>query len=206
MTVIYREYHPSDYQACEALVNQAWNFDTVFTPSQLAKLAKLLYTKGALLSSNCAWVAEYQGEVAGFIFGLNEARKKKYSKVFFGLNVIWKLLRLPNTTKPTKKQLVEAISVHEKNRATLVPKHRSEIVLFVVNETTRGRGVGKKLWSQFLHDCISHGSERIFVETNKRGASAFYQRLGFTQLGDFDSPLHEFATPDGQACVMTYGV
>ena len=51
---------------------------------------------------------------------------------------------------------------------------------------------------------MSSGVSEIYVETNKQGASGFYEHIGFEHVADFDSPLHEFATPDGQACVYLY--
>lgn len=44
----------------------------------------------------------------------------------------------------------------------------------------------------------------IIVETNIFGASSFYEQLGFRYLGNFDSPIHEFATKGGQACMYEY--
>lgn len=46
--------------------------------------------------------------------------------------------------------------------------------------------------------------DSIIVETNKLGASGFYEQVGFKHLGDFDFPLHEFATKGGQACMYEY--
>ncbi len=37
-------------------------------------------------------------------------------------------------------------------------------------------------------------------------ASGFYKQLGFKHVVDFDSPLHNLATPGGQACIYEYAV
>jgi len=44
----------------------------------------------------------------------------------------------------------------------------------------------------------------IQVETNKNGACSYYEKLGFTLVSHFDSPLHELGTPGGQACIYEY--
>ena len=67
----YREYRDSDYEICEALVNNAWKFDSNFKPQELADLAKCVYTKGSVIGSNFRMVVEKNGKVAGFLFGLN---------------------------------------------------------------------------------------------------------------------------------------
>ena len=77
-------------------------------------------------------------------------------------------------------------------------------MLFVVGSEYQGQGFGKRLWHRFRTICEESGVSSIIVETNKLGASRFYELLGFSHLGDFDSPLHEYATRGGQACIYEY--
>jgi ribosomal protein S18 acetylase RimI-like enzyme len=69
----------------------------------------------------------------------------------------------------------------------LVPKKRSEIALFVVADACQGKGIGKALWDNFLESCKKLNESRVYVETNKMGASGFYEKLGFSHVSDFDS-------------------
>jgi ribosomal protein S18 acetylase RimI-like enzyme len=100
--------------------------------------------------------------------------------------------------------LLTAIKSHEKNKASIVEKGKSEIILFVVSKAYQGKGFGKRLWSGFKEQCKEAGVSSVIVETNKLGASGFYELLGFRHLGNFNSPLHEFAIKGGQACVYEY--
>ena len=203
MEEIFRRYRDSDYDQCEGLVNQAWGFDKIFSPKALSDVAKCIYTKGAVLGSNYRMVVEVDGNVVGFIFGLNEYLRKPGRNILFGLGVLWKLIFI-KSDKPDKNDLINALKVHEKNRADVVDKGRSEIVLFVVSNEYQGRGYGKKLWAGFKEQCVKSGVGSIIVEANKLGAIGFYEGIGFRHLGDFDSPLHEFATKGGQACMYEY--
>jgi len=203
MEVIFREYKDSDYEQCEELVNKAWGFDKVFSPKPLSDLAKLIYTKGSVLSSNYKMVVEVEGKVAGFIFGLNEYSKKPGRNLLFGLSILWKLMRI-KSDRPDNNDLINALKTHEKNRTDIVERGRSEIVLFVVSNEYQGKGLGKRLWAGFKDKCIASGVSFIIVETNKLGASSFYEQIGFRHLGNFESPLHEFATKGGQACMYEY--
>ncbi len=83
-------------------------------------------------------------------------------------------------------------------------KGKSEIILFVVDPACQGIGIGKKLLSEFIAQCKSSGVKSVIVETNKLGASSFYEGVGFRHMGNFYSPLHEYATKDGQACMYEY--
>jgi ribosomal protein S18 acetylase RimI-like enzyme len=203
MDVTFREYRESDYDRCEELVNEAWGFDEIFSPEALSALAKRLYTKGSVLGSNYKTVVEIDKKVVGFIFGLNEQLKKPGGNILFGLGILWKLMWI-NDDKYAKDDLLNALKAHEKNRASVVSRGRSEIVLFVISKEYQSRGVGKRLWAGFKAQCIESGVRSIIVETNKLGASDFYERIGFKHLANFDSPLHELATKGGQACMYEY--
>lgn len=203
MTDIFREYKESDYGQCEELVNQSWGFDKIFSPEKLSDFAKLIYTKGSVLGSNYKMVVEDKGRVVGFIFGLNEKSRKPGIHILFRLNLLWKLLWIKGN-KPDKNDLLNALQIHEKNRTGIIHRGRSEIVLFVVSKEYQGKGIGKKLWAGFRNMCVESGVKSVVVETNKRGASSFYEKIGFVHLADFNSPLHEFATKGGQACMYAY--
>jgi len=203
MEVIFREYKDSDYERCEELVNKVWGFDKIFLPKPLSDLAKLIYTKGSVLSSNYKMLVEVEGKVVGFIFGLNEYSRKPGRNLLFGLSILWKWLRIKRD-RPDRNDLINALKAHEKNRTDIVERGRSEIVLFVVSNEYQGKGLGKRLWAGFKETCIASGVSAIIVETNKLGASSFYEQIGFRHLGNFESPLHEFATKDGQACMYQY--
>ena len=204
MEVKTREFRDSDYQQCEALVNEAWGFDGIFRPRELADIARLIYTRGSVLGSNYRRVVEVDGKVAGFIFGLNELGPKPKKPVLFGLSILWKLLRFKQAQPGDRKRLFKSIEEHDKNRSAIVKRGRSEIVLFVVGRRHKGKGYGKQLWTGFLGHCRASGVKSIIVETNRLGASSFYEQIGFKHIGDFDSPLHAYATPDGQACMYEY--
>lgn len=92
----------------------------------------------------------------------------------------------------------------EKNRASVDSRNVNEIVLFVIDEAYRGLGIGSILWRLFKDHCHDSNSEIIRVETNKLGASAFYEKIGFRFYANFNSPLHELVTKGGQACIYEY--
>ncbi|WP_442903720.1 GNAT family N-acetyltransferase [Gilvimarinus sp. 1_MG-2023] len=77
----------------------------------------------------------------------------------------------------------------------------NEAVLLVVKSGYQGSEIGKKLWLRIKKACSADSQEQILVETNKKGAGKFYEKLGFKHYMDFDSPLHKLATPSSQACI-----
>lgn len=201
---LLRGYRDSDYESCEALVNDAWKFDGNFKPQELSDVAKCMYTKGSVIGSNFRKVVEINGRVVGFIFGLNEMSSKPKRGVLFGLSMLRRILCINGMSFKDKRQLFKAINTHEVNRSKIVDRGTSEIVLFVVDPNYQGVGNGKRLLSEFTTQCKNSGVKSIIVETNKLGASSFYEGVGFKYIGDFYSPLHEYATKGGQACMYEY--
>lgn len=204
MKAVLRNYESRDYSQCESLVNEAWGFDDHFKPQALTNIAKQIYTKGSEINSNYMQVAEMDGHVVGFIFGLNENRPKPRGSFLFGLKIMVKLILVKPTFPASRKGILNAFKIHEINRAELVDRGRSEIVLFVVGKAFKGCGLGTKLWSGFLAHCQESSVKSIIVETNKHGAAGFYEQLGFERIGYFKSPVHALVTPEGDACMYEY--
>jgi len=205
--VNYREYRESDYSFCEALVSDAWSFDSNFRPQALADIGKYLYTMGSVAGSNFRQVAEINGSVVGFIFGYNEKlplQKHRLQSLSSRFTIFLRLVFMRGFPFNKKRQFLNALSVHEINRTALLKRGASEIILFVVNPLHQGKGIGKQLFYDFRDFCKKNEIPSIIVETNKRGASSFYERVGFQLKGEFDSPLHDYATPNGQACLYEY--
>jgi len=204
MEINIRNFEHKDYDRCEELVNEAWHFDKIISDKNLSKIALRLYTKGGLCSGNMNLVAVDQGRVVGFLFGLNIlAKTKPRGKIMLAIDSIVSF-NFKKMDKIERNKFIKALTVHDKNRNNIDPGKASEVCLFVVSQDLRGKNIGTKLWEKFRDSCIKSGVKRIRVETNKLGASSYYEKLGFTLVSNFDSPLHRIATPDGQACMYEY--
>lgn len=203
----FREYRDHDYSDCESLVDDAWGFEKHFHPYELAVLGKYLYTMGSVAMSNHRVVTEHDGKVVGFIFGYNERvplPKHELRTLRSRLGILKRLLFMKGMALRERFDFLNAMGTHEKNRTALLKRGTSEIVLFVVHPAFKGRGIGKKLFEGFRIFCETAKVESIVVETNTLGAAGFYERIGFTRIGNFDSPLHDRVTQNGQACLYEY--
>ena len=206
-TVAFREYRDSDYSDCETLVDNAWGFQRNFRPLELAVLGKYLYTMGSVANSNYRMVAEYKNDIIGFIFGYNEripVPKHELQKLSSRFAILRRILLMKAMKFREKLNFLDSMGTHENNRNTLSKRGKSEIVLFVVHPAFQGQAIGKRLFDGFRSFCEKSKVESIIVETNKLGAAGFYERIGFKLKGDFDSPLHNYVTKNGQACLYEY--
>ncbi len=81
--------------------------------------------------------------------------------------------------------------------AKKLPRHPVPVVLLArlaVDQTTRGRGLGKELLTDALKRCLelseSLGMHAVEVDAIDEGAKAFYQKYGFVPLLDNDLHLY----------------
>lgn len=204
MEIFIRNFELGDFFHCEKLVNEAWNFENIFVDKKLGQTATRIYTKAGICSGNMNLVATVQGQVVGFLFGFNLLSKnKRKGRIRLALEAIF-AFNFKKMDRIEKDKFLKALASHNKNRTVIEPGHASEICLFVVSQKFRGKNIGTRLWEKFRDSCKASGTDRVRVETNKLGAGSFYENLGFTLVADFNSPLHEFATPGGQACMYEY--
>ena len=204
MEISIRKFEKNDYHYCEELVNEAWNFDTLTNDPVLNKIFLRLYTKGGLCAGNMNLVAVCQDRVIGFLFGYDLLSKiKPRGKIKLALESIISF-NSKKIDKTERDRFIKAVTDHNKNRSALEHGKESEVCLFVVSKAFQGKKVGTRLWETFRDTCIATGVKRIQVETNAHGASSYYEQQGFTLVGNFYSPLHELATPEGQACMYEY--
>ncbi len=192
-----RDYRTGDFPACEALVEEAWNFTRNLQPPELARVTRHLYTYGSVISSNHMRVLEDKGRVVGFLFGWNERRPQSTSgwrRFVVSMGFLRKLLFISGMGLREKFAVIGRFNRHEINRHQVEKRGASEINLFVIGAAHRGQGVGRRLVSEFADDCRQHGLERLIVEVNMVQASGFYERCGFTKLGEFESPVHAIAS------------
>jgi len=204
--MMIRDYQEADYQACETLVDQAWEFHRHFQPTSLYDYSKYLYTMSSIESSNFKKVVEIEGKVRGFLFAYNEVAPKPQSlwkMLLSQLHLIKTLLLMSGLTLKEKFSYLAMFNEHEANRHKIEERGASEINLFVIEEGFRGRGIGSQLIDSFIQFCKTLKVKRIIVEANLDQASKFYEKQGFCIISSFESPLHSLvAGEDSKALLM----
>lgn len=66
------------------------------------------------------------------------------------------------------------------------------IGLVVVPEGARGRGLGSELMARAEAEAVARGCHGMWLDTYAFQARAFYERLGFSVLGQIDGPAPMF--------------
>ncbi|EFG26762.2 GNAT family acetyltransferase [Scardovia inopinata] len=76
---------------------------------------------------------------------------------------------------------------------------QAEIVLFIVDDTVRGQGVGKTLWQAMIQFLSTHGVDNYYLYTDTECNFMFYEYQGLTRVteqlnasGPVGEPLDKF--------------
>lgn len=64
-------------------------------------------------------------------------------------------------------------------------KFDAEILLFVVDGDSRGKGIGTSLINNFLATAKSYGTATVFLATDVLCNRIFYERMGFCKYSEF---------------------
>jgi len=187
-----RDFRESDFVDFQKLVNKVWEFDKHFHPPELSRLFQKIYTGGSFSASNFLRVVDVKGQVRGFLFGKIENKKipkSEYSGFSGQLKIIFSLFSIPKVAFKTKLSYLNKINLHEVNRRKVESRKCSEVNLFVVDPDCQGEGWGKRVINEFIETCRKENINRIVLETDAESNFGFYQHLGFSIKGSFNSPL-----------------
>jgi GNAT superfamily N-acetyltransferase len=196
MPLRIRPYRPSDLDECMEMVGRVWGFDERMPPS-LATHARRLYVLGSLAESNAAWVADDDGVVEGFLFARCGTSASLIDSEYSGLGgqmrILIQLVALPGVGLRAKLRWLSAAVRHQWRVGRLKRLH-DELTLFVVRPEAQGKGLGRLLVDEFFDRCRAEGVTRVVVETDRASNYHFYDRLGFTVVHEFESPLNALLT------------
>ncbi len=70
-----------------------------------------------------------------------------------------------------------------------------------VSDAAQGRGVGKKLLGELEHRHLAEGGIVLMVTSSNTGARGFYERLGYTRVGE----IAGYVRQDKDECVYWKG-
>ncbi|NUQ81396.1 MAG: GNAT family N-acetyltransferase [Bacteroidetes bacterium] len=189
-----RSYQPSDLPCCKEIVEKVWHFSDKFRPEPLADLFRSVYTESSLGESTHGWVVEEEGVVRGFLFGKAVGFPQirgRYSGVGGSFRFLWTLFGLKGVGLPEKWMYLKAVQVHEVSRRKVEPERLNEVNLFAVDPAAQGKGYGRLLMQAYLSLCEQSGVGRVTLDTDRECNVGFYESMGFSVKGVFDSPLQK---------------
>ncbi|PWF25851.1 GNAT family N-acetyltransferase [Ancrocorticia populi] len=151
--IIYRPYQDSDAGDIKQIVNEAFYIHRYVKGRLVLDSALELYLRERLLASTWTRVAVKDSRVVGVIMGQVDGEPTLGGRVKNGLLSWGHMLRAGILGLPQWKSMRQYFAfgpiyrnLRKKTRAALT----DELTLFAVASTTRGLGVGKRLYADYL--------------------------------------------------------
>lgn len=195
--VTYRPYRPEDAHDIKKILNEAFSIHRYVTGKLVLDSALEMYLRDCLLNSTWTQVAVRQGHVVGIIMGRVRGEKR------LGGRIANRLLTVAHGARAALLGIGQWKSMRQyfgfgKVYADLREKANcpltDELTLFAVDSTTRGLGIGKTLYTNYLSHLKTLGRRNFFLYTDSHCTYGFYEKQGMTRAAAQDMDL----TLDGE--------
>ncbi|HHY72031.1 MAG TPA: GNAT family N-acetyltransferase [Bacillus bacterium] len=182
----YRKIRTSDYSRVKELINEAFKLDHYTSNPNMLDIVLEMYLRGCLLEQTYTEVVEENGEVIGLLFG----KVNEKNHVLKNAPHLWALFICRVKLLFTNKK--EKASLHDYKKITNSYSHLikechdhfdGEVVLFIVGEKCRGKGIGKTLMKHYLNFCKGKEIKSLYLFTDTKCNYGFYENNGFIRRG-----------------------
>lgn len=177
----YRSYRDDDLEILSKLVRTTWDYDS-FLPEKTAACMAKTDLLGCLTYADYTEVVEQDGIPVGFL--LASYGKSKEKKVFSK-----KKEEAYNRAKEDLKKcpfggmlLFFTACMDRVNEGLIKKSHTpyfTELSFFVLQESCRGKGIGKSLYQHLLCALNQEGINGLYVKTDTMSNYRFYEHMGF---------------------------
>jgi ribosomal protein S18 acetylase RimI-like enzyme len=188
-SIRFRDYSPADLVSCGNLAREAWPL-----PPGIAVGVRTGDMLGSWISSTAAsstWteVAEDEHEVIGMLFGKVEGQpviEKHRTPIRIQLRMLLRVMSGSYGNIIGSIRLMIGFLTTEVKLLLYDPKTDAEIVMLVVGEAHRGKGIGKELVDRFIEVARKQGARSLSLYTDDQTSNwKFYEALGFKQVAKF---------------------
>lgn len=187
--VVFRPYEDGDMDRIVGFAVQSWHLksDTILRGTEEAVMNQ--YVGLALPVSNWRIVASLDGVVVGAAFGMMSRAYRKES--FFSatrseLALPIKLLVDERCKIPRRCRAVLSYVLTELKLALNISGYDAVLTLLLVDESYRGRGIGRALTDRFVEFAKETGGSLAMVYTDDVASNwRFYKEYGFRKANVF---------------------
>lgn len=198
-SITYRSYESSDAEAVKHLVDEAFAISRWVKAPRLLKGAKEVYLRTVLAASTWSRVAELNGKVEGVIMGRTHGQPMLPGRWRHRLVTMWNILKLGVIGIGEYRSLFQFFSSNrvyaQLKRSVTVPT-TDELTLFAVSAETRGAGIGKSLYQQYLAQLRKYDRDEFYLFTDTRCSYGFYENQGMTRAGSQEMTIYIDGKPE----------
>lgn len=193
--VQFRNFHKKDIENLAKLAVDAWPIVSSLVPVQdIPKLMKA-YVQINRIGSTWLEVAMIDDKIVGFLFGRLNKDYTALDRIKSIIPSLWILLkiRLGKYGKLAEPMtFLKQLMATEQKVQFHTPQADGEVMLFVVDSSHRGKGIGRALLNRFLKRARFLNSRLISVYTDPLSNWRFYEKYGFERYGTFIDDLNTY--------------
>ncbi len=187
-TMDFRSFEETDLLMCAEISAKAWSAVLNIINQEDAVKFMQSYIEYCLMMSDYTQVCLDGNKVIGLLFGSEgKDSKRKLSKEeqLKKRQLLWKIATGEYGKVNNRMRFLTAFIISEIKVKFYCLKFDSEVVLFIVDKEYQGRGIGRKLLSDFLNYSRDNGSKTIFLYTDIESNWRFYEMFGFEKIREF---------------------
>lgn len=150
-----------------------------------------------LLKSNFKKVVLVNNKVSGLLFAKITKNNSFISNLVNNLKIIIKLVMFFLGFYGIYRNrvfLLKEFIKHEKQLSSYISSKDNELILFVMSERSRGKGLGRIMIDKLLDTTKKQRDLSIKLYTNEDCTWQFYEKYGFKRIFEFPHRLHEIFT------------
>jgi GNAT superfamily N-acetyltransferase len=186
--IIYRELRKSDYKPVAEMIRQTWEFDKAGSP-ETAALAGNMYLRVSLAEQTFVRIAEKNGIPVGVVMGRINGRPICAYCHNIALFWIMARFRLSAEGRNIRKIFNNFFSINEHFLEERKRNYDGELVLFIVSQNEKGKGVGKELLSRFYEYMRETSARTFYLFTDSYCDYGFYDQKGFRRVCELSTDL-----------------
>lgn len=186
-SISYRLYQRDDAGDVKRLINEAFYIYRYARAQHLLASALEVYLRDCLADSTYAQVAISQGRVVGILMGRVDGQPLLPGRAVQRLRLWAHMAKIGLTgfrERATLRQYFTFDRVYQSLRKNADVSPTDELTLFAVDASTRGHGVGKTLYDNYLQHLRRHGRSDFYLYTDSLCTYQFYEKRGMTRAAE----------------------
>lgn len=185
-SIILRPLRRADYPAIAEMLRRMWYAEPKLSPSCARRLA-MIDLHYSMFGSTSALLAQRDGKPVGIIATHVDVPGARSRRRLFN----WhreSILRLAASLLPSAegrdglRKMLSLTHIDAKLLHGVQSRFDAEVVLFLVDESLRGCGIGRVLFDRAMEEFRKAGVRRYFLFTDTRCDIGFYDHCGLSRL------------------------
>lgn len=175
--IIFREFKKEDSKIIEEIIIEAWHYNDLCSSKIARKMAKV-FLSSCLTNQTYTQVALLNNQPIGIIMAKNSKIHRCPFK--YRIKQIRDIISLYLSTegRQTSKIFSSVNSIDEELLNECTKKYEGEVAFFAISSKARGKGIGKRMFSNMLEYMKSQNIKDFYLYTDTSCNYVFYEHQG----------------------------